>query len=592
MAFDSGKDRYTAGQTHFAAYLRWNGLTYSTRQIGNKPSKALLYNVSGLVKPGEFLAIMGPSGAGKTILLNALSGKNQDLIKENGDVLLNGRNIETLQYKSMIGVVPQEDILIETLTPAESLKFAAHFTINVDEGLKNKLVQQCIEELGLTGCKDTIIGGVLRRGLSGGEKKRVSIGLEIIYNPSVLFLDEPTTGLDSYTALSIVQLLKFLAEVKGRTIIATIQANSQMFATFDRLLLLSAGRTAYMGPARDAVEYFTELGYPLPQNYNPADHFLNVLNNPDYKEQLEGSKIRASWSNKRNLNEGLESDLIAEEKNIEPQSHFVASFMYGLWVLVSRSFLDLKRNPVFVKTKLYKLFISIALLIMCFTDLPATGSPAITDRKGLLFATIATIYIEAHTFTMSTFNTQKKVFLREYRVEKYGVVAYFISYNITMLPIEFFWNFFYMLACYYAIGLNPIFEHYMILSILCVFVSMAGTSWSQFLVIATGRIDLATAAAQLVLNPFMLGSGFLVNFKNIPDWFVPKYVSPYNYAFEIATRNEFEHLSAIGKDNWKNAIDDLHLPDTIPQAFLYMGVLIIGLRIFNAFLFKYMNRNL
>lgn len=587
MAFDSAKQRYTAGQTHFAAYLRWNGLTYMTKPNNNKPSRALLYNVSGIVKPGEFLAIMGPSGAGKTILLNTLSGKKQDLIKENGDVLLNGRNIETLQYKSMIGVVPQEDILIETLTPVESLRYAAHFTINVDADLKEKLIQQCIEELGLTGCKDTIIGGVLRRGLSGGEKKRVSIGLEIIYNPSVLFLDEPTTGLDSYTALSIVQLLKYLAEVKGRTIIASIQANSQMFATFDRLLLLSGGRTAYMGPAKDAVGYFADIGYPLPNNYNPADHFLNVLNLPDYKQRLEDSNIRASWSNRRMDEE--DKDLAQEEKAVEPESHYVAGFWYGLWILVCRSFLDLKRNPVFVKTKLYKLFLTIGLFLMCFTDLPSRGQAAGSDRNGLMFAMIATLYIEAHTFVLSTFNTQKKVFLREYRVEKYGIVAYFISYNITMLPIEFAWNFAYMAISYYIIGLNPLPEHYFILCCVCVLVSMSGTSWSQFLVIATGRIDLATSATQLVLNPFMLGSGFLVNFENLPDWFFPKYVSPYNYAFQMATRNEFHDLKSI--DHPHERLKSLHLPQGLEEAACIMLGLIIFIRIFNACLFKYMHRN-
>ena len=589
MAFDSGKDRYTAGQTHFAAYLRWNGLTYSTYPAKNRPQRTLLSNVSGIVKPGEFLAIMGPSGAGKTILLNALSGKKQELIKECGDVLLNGKNINTLQYKSMIGVVPQEDILIETLTPAESLLYAAHFTINVDKDLKDKLVQQCIEELGLTGCKDTIIGGIMRRGLSGGEKKRVSIGLEIIYNPSVLFLDEPTTGLDSYTALSIVQLLKFLAEVKGRTIIASIQANSQMFATFDRLLLLSAGRTAYMGPAANAVDFFGELGYPLPDNYNPADHFLNVLNTTEYKSKLESSNVRTSWARKNY--ESAKDDITVEESAVEPQPHYVASFLYGLWILICRAFLDLKRNPVFVKTKLYKLILSIVLIVVCFTDMPSTGSEAVNDRKGLIFAIIATIYIEAHTFVLSTFNNQKKVFLREYRVEKYGVVAYFISYNITMLPIEFSWNFIYMAISYYAIGLNPRVDHYIILCLLCVLISMAGTSWSQFLVIGTGRIDLATAATQLVLNPFMLGSGFLVNFKNMPSWFFPTYLSPYNYAFEIGTRNEFKDLDAMSKETWKAAIHSLHLPDSISEAFAYMLVLIIAIRIFNAILFKYMHRN-
>jgi hypothetical protein len=295
---------------------------------------------------------------------------------------------------------------------------------------------------------------------------------------------------------------------------------------------------------------------------------------------------------KKKYEEENDKDISEEEKAVNPEPHYVASFFYGLWVLICRSFLDLKRNPVFVRTKLYKLFLSIGLLVMCFTDMPAHGAAAVNDRKGMLFATLATIYIEAHTFVLSTFNTQKKVFLREYRVEKYGITSYFICYNVTMFPIEFAWNFCYMAIAYYIIGLNPRPDHYVILIMMCILVSMAGTSWSQFLVIGTGRIDLATAATQLVLNPFMLGSGFLVNFKNMSKWFFPRYLSPYNYAFEVATRNEFEHLDCFSTEKQKKAITDLHLPDTIEQAFMYMILLIIIVRIINAILFKYMHRNI
>ena len=200
------------------------------------PAKEILVRSSGAVKSGEFLAIMGPSGAGKTTLLSYISGKPQkNLNQVSGEILLNKIPITKLFYKAMIGFVPQQDIILESLTPREAFRFTANFTINKPKDIIEQLVIQTLEELGLSGCADRVIGGGLIRGISGGEKKRASIGTELIFNPSVLFLDEPTTGLDSYTALKLAELLNFLAKKKNRTIVATIhQPSSQIFNNFDK----------------------------------------------------------------------------------------------------------------------------------------------------------------------------------------------------------------------------------------------------------------------------------------------------------------------------------------------------------------------
>ena len=259
-------------------------------------SKTILNKVSGVVRPGEFLAIMGPSGAGKTTLLNCLSGKTQkNLVPVSGEVLINSRPIESLNYRAMIGFVPQDDIVLESMTPRESFDFSAAMTLKVSADERKVIVNDLIEELGLTACADTMIGGAIIRGISGGEKKRTSIGIELVFNPSILFLDEPTTGLDSFTAASIINLLVNLTKTKHSTIIATIhQPSSQIFNTFDRLLLLSRGSCIFMDRAPRAIDFFNEIGYPVPENYNPADHFMNVLSSEKFKkDELSYSTLKS-----------------------------------------------------------------------------------------------------------------------------------------------------------------------------------------------------------------------------------------------------------------------------------------------------------
>lgn len=169
------------------------------------------------------------------------------------------------------------------MTVRECLEFAAKLKLKKPYAEKMKTVQQLIEDLGIEKCQNTKIGGPLVKGVSGGERKRTSIGVELITDPMLLFLDEPTTGLDSFTATSVCDLLKRLAQ-SGRTIITTIhQPNSDIFENFDKLMLLAHGKTIYFNDASKSVEYFTSIGRPCPQLSNPADYFMAIMS----KESLE-----------------------------------------------------------------------------------------------------------------------------------------------------------------------------------------------------------------------------------------------------------------------------------------------------------------
>ena len=193
---------------------------------------------------------MGPSGSGKTSLLNVISQRS-NLSKGSfteGSVSVNDRTLDVGDFGKMGAFVQQDDVLVQNMTPRELLTFSARIKTNLDEAFIQERVDRILVRLSLTGCKDTMVGGFLRKGLSGGERKRTSIGYELITEPSLMILDEPTSGLDSNTSTRIIQLLRTEA-YRGMTIVATIhQPSAEIFLMFDRVIFLSDGYTIYNGP--------------------------------------------------------------------------------------------------------------------------------------------------------------------------------------------------------------------------------------------------------------------------------------------------------------------------------------------------------
>uniref|UniRef100_A0ACD5TJG6 Uncharacterized protein n=1 Tax=Avena sativa TaxID=4498 RepID=A0ACD5TJG6_AVESA len=273
-----------------SARLAWRDLTV-TVALGSGETQTVLEALTGYAEPGTITALMGPSGSGKSTLLDALAGRLAANAFLSGTVLLNGRKAN-LSFGAA-AYVTQDDNLIGTLTVRETISYSARLRLpdNMPMEEKRALVEGTIVEMGLQDCADTVIGNWHMRGVSGGEKRRVSIALEILMRPRLLFLDEPTSGLDSASAFFVTQTLRGLAR-DGRTVIASIhQPSSEVFELFDRLFLLSGGKTVYFGQASEACEFFAQAGFPCPPLRNPSDHFLRCIN-ADFdkvKATLKGS---------------------------------------------------------------------------------------------------------------------------------------------------------------------------------------------------------------------------------------------------------------------------------------------------------------
>ncbi|CAL1374237.1 unnamed protein product [Linum trigynum] len=241
--------------------------------------KHILRGVTGKIKPGRITSVMGPSGAGKTTFLSALAGKTTGC-KMSGMILINGKSQSIHSYKRIIGFVPQDDIVHGNLTVEENLWFSAHCRLSADlpKAEKVLIVERAIESLGLEVVRSSVVGTVEKRGISGGQRKRVNVGLEMVMEPSLLLLDEPTSGLDSASSQLLLRALRREA-LEGVNICMVVhQPSYNLFKMFDDLVLLTkGGLTVYHGPIAKVEGYFNGLGINVPDRVNPPDHYIDIL---------------------------------------------------------------------------------------------------------------------------------------------------------------------------------------------------------------------------------------------------------------------------------------------------------------------------
>ncbi|ODV61655.1 PEP carboxykinase-like protein [Ascoidea rubescens DSM 1968] len=279
--------------------FKWENICVSVPGKDNSNGDiSILTKNQGSVRSRQMMAIMGPSGSGKTTLLNVLAqrgvppkGKQQGVVTA-GDMVVTLKNIR--QFSSY---VEQEDSLIGSLTVKETIDFAAKLSESSNGALgnfedRNGRVNELLEYLGLMNQKSTKVGTPLQKGISGGQKRRVSVASQVITEPSVLFLDEPTSGLDSTASYEVISTIKTLAKAMNIVVIVSIhQPSTSTFNLFDKVMFLSKGLTVYSGEVGKVVSYFKSVaGYEIPEFYNPAEYILELINTDFHKKSGSGSE--------------------------------------------------------------------------------------------------------------------------------------------------------------------------------------------------------------------------------------------------------------------------------------------------------------
>eukprot|EP01127_Copromyxa_protea_P014946 TRINITY_DN4237_c0_g1_i3.p1 TRINITY_DN4237_c0_g1~~TRINITY_DN4237_c0_g1_i3.p1 ORF type:complete len:838 (-),score=147.93 TRINITY_DN4237_c0_g1_i3:23-2536(-) len=283
------------------------------------PKKQILHGISAHFRPGSLTAIMGPSGSGKTTLLNLLSGRTLTG-KMSGFRMLDGCNLSDPDYgrivRENIGYVMQTDMFYKDLSVKDTLLYAALLRLpqelSIDEVLAR--VEIVMREVALEKIADTLVGDAFIQGISGGQKRRLSIAVELLTLPSLILMDEPTSGLDAHSAGRLISLLSSLSKSNNRTIITTIHSpRPESFNIFNDVLLLGAtGSVVYFGPPRDAVEYFSNAGFKSDKYVSPGDYIIDIVG-------LDPSTTEDATTNLENVSE------VAQNKDSDSESSELGS---------------------------------------------------------------------------------------------------------------------------------------------------------------------------------------------------------------------------------------------------------------------------
>ncbi|NWX34303.1 ABCG2 protein, partial [Notiomystis cincta] len=540
--------------------------------------KEVLRDVNGIMKPG-LNAILGPTGSGKSSLLDILAAR-KDPRGLSGDILINGAP-QPANFKCTSGYVVQDDVVMGTLTVRENLKFSAALRLpkSVKEQEKNERVNQIIKELGLSKVADSKVGTQFSRGVSGGERKRTNIGMELITDPAILFLDEPTTGLDASTANAVLLLLKRMSK-QGKTIIFSIhQPRYSIFRLFDNLTLLAAGRVLYHGPAQHAIEYFQSIGYQCEPYNNPADFFLDIINGDSTavamnkadesntakstEEHSEYDKTLAEqlaekysnsayyWETKAHL-ESISSGIKKKTKGVFQQITYANSFLHQLKWVSRRTFKNLIGNPqASIAQVVVTAFLGLVVGAVFFGL--EENSAGLQNRVGAMFF-LTTNQCFSSISAIELFVVEKKIFIHEYISGYYRISVYFIAKLMAdLIPIRTLPSIIFTCIIYFMLGkygLKPTVEAFFTVMFTLMMVSYTATSMALAIAAGQSVVAIANLFMTIAFVFMILFSGLLVNLPSVVPWLSwLKYFSIPRYGMTALQINELTGLIFCSSSN-------------------------------------------
>ena len=553
-------------------------------------NKTILDDLTGYFIHGRLTGIMGPSGAGKTSLMEVIS--NQSKTGEvRGNFYLNGNEVDIEKIKKISGFVFQDDIILRTMTVYEALYMSALLklpeTTSIEE--KKKIVDKMISTLHLEKCKDTIVGDSILKGISGGERKRLSVGMEMIMNPSIIFLDEPTSGLDTYTAYSLIKSLKNLTE-EGRTVVATIhQPSSDILRLFDDMILLNHGKIVYHGEVTNLVPYFDNIGYKCPEYTNPSDFiFMNILNPLDLQNNEENDNINIEQFNIQNNTEeipinyiekkdkfildnykksGMENNVKEKCKEInsktkkisEKNAKYVPRIGLQYNFLIKRHFNNIIRDKAILRTKLGQSFILGLIIGLTFLNIPGRDENVqIQDRNGSLFISCFSQVLFPIVGTLAIFSLETPIVMREIGSGYYTPLGYYLSKISIEIPFQLIITLITCTIIYWLCLYQKKFKKYITFIGIIELGSLCGLSIGITIATIAKNVSIALQFAPFCIIPLILFSGLFINTSSIPAYFTwIQYLSPIRYIYQEVYKNEFKGLKykEIPLDN---AIDQMN----------------------------------
>lgn len=516
--------------------IRFEGITYVVPQ-GFRGKKKVLHEICGKFPPSKLIAIMGPSGAGKSTLLDLISGYRTGGIK--GKVIVNN-NLRVLEeFRRISCYIQQDDRIQPLLTVEENMNIAADLMLgpNVPRERKNDMIKEIITILGL---KETLNTRGAR--LSGGQKKRLSIALELINNPLVMFLDEPTTGLDSSSCKQCISLLRMLAH-QGRTIICTIhQPSASLFQMFDQVYILAQGKCLYQGATDNLLRYLKSQKLPCPKYHNPADFIIEIASG-EYGDDKIGMLVNGinngkslEWFRNSRMICDVEFKESAEQnkhvqKKLKNENKQMTPAYYQLYILLIRGFIKLKRDATLTHMRIIVNFLVSILLGLIYVN-SGEDATKVIDNYNLIFSLIMHHVMSSMMLCIISFPMEMNIILKEHFNRWYSLKMYYWANMIVDIPVTAFSCLLFSSIVFFMT--NQLFEWhrlgiYLLTNLFLVFIAQSiGYIFGTVFNVVNG-----TFAGPIFLVPMMMFSGFGVNLRDIPkylEW--GTHVSFFRYALE------------------------------------------------------------
>lgn len=561
--------------------------------------KILLNSVTARANCGEILAVVGPSGSSKTTFLDALAGRIEPKSLK-GRILVNGRAMDPA-FKRISGYVMQDDNLFPLLTTRETLMFSARLRIpnTMSYAEKAERVDSLIQQLGLVACADTKVGDEKIRGVSGGERRRVSIGVDLIHDPAVLFLDEPTSGLDSTSALQVMQILSHMAVTRQRTVVLTIhQPSYRILETINRLLVMAKGNVIFQGEVQGIISFFIGLGHALPQFVNGVEFALDIIE--DYQEQPEGLQqlVKSYQKSQYAKEEQLFIDANPDAESMSMQTHkpsFATSFFSESLVLGHRNLVNILRTPELFFSRI-GLMVVVGLTLGTLFLQAGISAKGVSQRLGFFGFTLA-LFVFTSTEALPVFLNERQIFIRETSRGAYRVSAYVVAQALVILPFLFMLAMLFSCVSYFTVGLAKNAGAFFFFIVVLFLTLAMANAFVAFVATFVPDMTAGNALSSALFSYFFLFSGFFIPRSGIPDyWIWVHYLSIFKYPLEALLQNEFGHLK--GKI-WNNNMNSNSIMSklSVGKVHLWLNVFVmilfvIGYRIMFYIALRFKTKNI
>ncbi|XP_058109104.1 ABC transporter G family member 31-like [Magnolia sinica] len=554
-------------------------------------SLTILNNISGFVKPGRMTLLLGPPASGKSTLLLALAGKLGNDLKTSGKVTYNGHTLDEFFVQRTSAYISQTDNHIADLTVRETLDFAARFqgashgfAVYVDDlaklekeknirpipaidafmkassvgGKRHSLTTDYVlRVLGLDDCSDTLVGDDMQRGVSGGQRKRVTTGEMVVGPRKILFMDEISTGLDSSTTFQIVKCIRnFVHQMEGTVLMALLQPAPETFDLFDDIILLSEGHVVYHGPRADVVDFFVSLGFSLPPRKGVADFLQEVTSKKDqaqywsdpskpyvflpvseianaFKQSKYGRSIESTLSVPYDKTKSLPSALANTKFAVAKSELLKACFSRELLLMSRHRFLYLFRTfqVAFVGT--------VACTMFLRTRLHPTDEVTGNLYLSCLFYGMLHIFYDGFS-ELPIMISRLPVFYKQRNNFFHPAWAYSISSWILRLPYSAIEAVVWSCVVYYSVGFAPGIGRFFRFVLLLFSLHQMGLGIFRMLAAVARDMTIANTFGSASLFILILLGGFLIPKDMVKPWLVwATWISPISYGQRAISVNEF-----------------------------------------------------